>query len=248
MKQKERTIFIGDIHGHLQELTELLTLCEWNEETDRLIILGDLVDRGPNSIETVRWARENSVEVIRGNHDQKYLDIQAKEAWHKVNPGNELPNVLRSVDKMKIYRQMSQEDLTWISRMPHMIEIPNLNMIAVHAGFKPGITPEQNSFNSMMHIRFLYAGNVPAHLNKHDYSAPSGSYFWADGYTDSRNVVYGHHVWSKKDVKIHTNKSGVKCFGIDTGVCFEGHLTALAFDNRDGANLYPKTFQVIYRK
>jgi len=244
---KQRTIFVGDIHGHFDELQDLLKLSEWNSNTDRLIILGDLCDRGPKSVETVKWAKENSVEVIRGNHDQRYLDIQAKEAWHNSNPGNQIPNLLKSVEKMKIYRELSPSDLRWISQMPHMIEFPDLNMIAVHAGFKPGLIPEQNSFNTMMHIRFLYDGHVPAHLDKKDFSAPPGSYFWADFYTDKRNVIYGHHVWSKKDVKIHRNASGALCYGIDTGCCFKGHLTALAFDNSEGTASVPKTFQVSHK-
>lgn len=228
--KKERIIFIGDVHGHFEELQELLVKCEWSPTTDRLILLGDLVDRGPKSIETVRWARENSVEVCRGNHDQKYLDIQAKKAWHEANPGQVQPTVLQHKEKMEIFNSLSKEDLMWMSRMPYMIDIPELNTIAVHAGFKPGVAPEENSFNTMMHIRFLFPGDKQANLNKHDYTAPPGSYFWADRYTDTRNVVYGHHVGSKTDISIHKNNVGATCYGIDTGVCFKGTLTALIFE------------------
>ncbi len=247
MKQetKERTIFIGDIHGHFDELQELLKKCEWNESTDRLIILGDLCDRGPKSSATVKWCRETNIEVIRGNHDQKYLDIQAKEAWHKSNPGNVLPTILNNKEKMQIFRELSPDDLKWMSRMPHLIEIPHLNLLAVHAGFKPGVTPENNTFNTMMHIRFLFEGHVQANLDKKDFSAPPGSYFWADFYKDTRNVVYGHHVWSKDTVKMHTNEAGAICYGIDTGCCFKGSLSALTFDNRSPSQA-PKIIQVTH--
>lgn len=84
----------------------------------------------------------------------------------------------------------------------------------------------------MMHIRFLFDANKPAYLDKENgFASPKGSYFWAEQYALDWNVVYGHHVWSLSDIKIHENYFGARCYGIDTGMCFGGRLTALVFNS-----------------
>ncbi|HEX8909086.1 MAG TPA: metallophosphoesterase, partial [Anaeromyxobacteraceae bacterium] len=53
-----RTIVVGDVHGCLEELDELLRLVELRPGFDRLVFVGDLLDRGPDSLGVVRRARE----------------------------------------------------------------------------------------------------------------------------------------------------------------------------------------------
>ncbi len=239
----KRIIFIGDIHGHLPELLKLLDISGYNKSNDRLILLGDLVDRGDYSVEVVKWVRDNKIECIRGNHDQRYIDIKYKDLWHKKNPQNVKPVVLKNEMKMEIYRALSEDDLLWIEGLPTFLRIPELKTIAVHAGIRPGFTPENTSDNTLMHIRFMYDNDKPAFLDKErGFVAPQGSYFWADRYEHDWNVVYGHHVWSKTEIKVHENLVGARCYGIDTGVCFGGKLTALAFNVPDNNN--PTIFQV----
>ena len=74
-----RTIIIGDIHGCFTEFTELLEKCEIGSE-DRLILLGDLMDRGPNSREVFEKVCElkesmgDRFYLVRGNHEEMLLD------------------------------------------------------------------------------------------------------------------------------------------------------------------------------
>ena len=69
-----RTIVVGDVHGCYRELMLLLEKLKYDEGSERLILAGDLVDRGPESGQVVRWVREAStrtagkVECILVNH------------------------------------------------------------------------------------------------------------------------------------------------------------------------------------
>jgi serine/threonine protein phosphatase 1 len=78
-----RTLVISDIHGCYEPFIELLQLIQYTPREDRLIILGDLVDRGPQSLEVVEHvmtlAHEANVIVIRGNHDQRFVDVMSNE-------------------------------------------------------------------------------------------------------------------------------------------------------------------------
>lgn len=236
-KNEQRTVLIGDIHGCLAELKALLSIIGWSKEAEdlRVILLGDLVDRGPDSVGVVRFARENGIERIRGNHDDRYVKYHENQEWHKNNPNNQKPSWLKNYpDRRKILDGLSKEDLEWIATAPTSIILEDHRTIAVHAGFLPRVPLAEQTDNTKMHVRFLWDNNAAAHLEKHnDYNPPGGSIFWAENYQEDWHVVYGHHVWDFSDIKIHTNKLGYKCYGIDTGCCFGGKLTGFEL-SKDG--------------
>lgn len=72
-----RYFVIGDIHGHFLPFQEALS--QWNRENETLIQLGDLVDRGPDSVRVVReWKRlveEEGAKVCSGNHEKMFLSF-----------------------------------------------------------------------------------------------------------------------------------------------------------------------------
>ena len=74
-----RALVISDIHGCLNEFLELLDLVDYQAGKDRLILLGDYVDRGPKSKEVVQkvmdLAKNDNVVVLRGNHDQRIVTL-----------------------------------------------------------------------------------------------------------------------------------------------------------------------------
>jgi serine/threonine protein phosphatase 1 len=74
-KMKSNTYVIGDIHGRVYALNEVLLKAGYNNETDRLIVLGDVCDRGPKVREVIdRLLRIKNVILIKGNHDAWALD------------------------------------------------------------------------------------------------------------------------------------------------------------------------------
>lgn len=70
---KSRTIIVGDIHGCLDELIDVLAACSHDVTNDRVVLVGDLVNKGPKSAECVRFAREHGFTSVRGNHDDAAL-------------------------------------------------------------------------------------------------------------------------------------------------------------------------------
>src|ERR1700721_1393367 len=73
----QRTLAIGDVHGCLEELRELLRVARYRADTDRLVFVGDLVDRGPDPVGVVREVRAlanaGDVLVMMGNHEEKLV-------------------------------------------------------------------------------------------------------------------------------------------------------------------------------
>ncbi|KAF9938972.1 hypothetical protein BGZ67_010171 [Mortierella alpina] len=93
-----RTIIIGDVHGHLDGLMTFLSKVEFDQTKDKLILAGDLVAKGPKSLELLDKVQELGAECVRGNHDDEvlrwkgYLDSLTKKkptSEDKVEQDNE---------------------------------------------------------------------------------------------------------------------------------------------------------------
>lgn len=69
-----RDYVIGDIHGHFSAVERALDRVKFNYETDRLFSVGDLVDRGPESLLVAEWLHYKWFHPVRGNHDQMTVD------------------------------------------------------------------------------------------------------------------------------------------------------------------------------
>ena len=77
-----RLIIIGDVHGCLEELKLLLLHCSYRKETDKVVFVGDLVNKGPYSAEVVKFVRKIGARCVRGNHDDAALSkaLKAKKS------------------------------------------------------------------------------------------------------------------------------------------------------------------------
>ena len=73
-----RDFVVGDLHGHRTALLSLLAEVDFNPAQDRIFSVGDLVDRGPDSFETLRLLQEPWFYAVRGNHEDMLLDF----AWN----------------------------------------------------------------------------------------------------------------------------------------------------------------------
>jgi len=135
---KKRTIFIGDIHGCFDELELLIKKLNYSAKTDRLIFLGDLINKGPKSAAVVDYVQSLKAEVILGNHELAYLKKEnAKKNWQK-----------------------------WFETFPTFIE--DENFIAVHGGIAPGLKLSETPNKILTRLRTWDGSgnevNSPQHL------------------------------------------------------------------------------------
>lgn len=210
----KRTICVGDIHGCLEEFEELLKTVQYLRNVDRLVLVGDLIDRGPDSVGVVRKARELNLEVTMGNHEYKFL------RWYKGN---------KHLDKHDHYSKFSDEDVQFINSMPYSVKLRD-DLWVVHAGVKPGIPLEKQSKDDMLYLRYTDKDRKFISLRKIAKGEGDGAIFWTKFWQGPASVIYGHNVHSYEDALVEEVLPGVKCWGIDTGCCFGGALTALIVD------------------
>lgn len=155
-RNDRRILVVGDIHGQIEALEEALSYARFTpEDGDFLIMLGDLIDRGYGSKETLDFAIE-LVEsghgiVLRGNHEQMALDAYASNNFkHWFDNGGE-------VTHNQI--QGSANYINFMKSLPFVCQIGSI--LFVHAGFKPNISLDNQDPNDMIWIREEYIyGNV----------------------------------------------------------------------------------------
>lgn len=123
---------IGDVQGCFLTLERLLRRIGFDAGRDRLWSVGDLVNRGPRSLEVLRWARElgESLTVVLGNHDMHLLARAAgvREAKRR----DTLEEVLGAPD--------ASELLEWLGELPLMHRDRERGWVMVHAGIHPSWT------------------------------------------------------------------------------------------------------------
>ena len=128
------TYAIGDLQGCYASLLVLLDKLNFNKTTDSLWFAGDLVNRGPDSLSTLRFVKslgDNAVSVL-GNHDLHLLAI-----------ANGVKTT-RSADQQRILdAEDSEELLQWLSTRPLLHHDNKLNYTISHAGIYPLWTLEQ---------------------------------------------------------------------------------------------------------
>ncbi len=141
---------IGDIQGCYKQFMEILDLIDFNPSHDVLYLVGDLVNRGPQSLEVLKWVYKNQDSVINvlGNHDI-YLLARYN---HLVKPDDEdtLSDVIRDKNIHKY--------INWLRSCP-LIYHDN-QIILVHAGVYPRM-----DFNDLLHINH----SISNHLKAADY-------------------------------------------------------------------------------
>jgi bis(5'-nucleosyl)-tetraphosphatase (symmetrical) len=121
---------IGDVQGCAKELRALLELLKFSADRDQLWFVGDLVNRGPESLQCLRLIRalgDNAV-VVLGNHDLHLLAL-AFGSQLKDKPGDTLRELLRAPDRVVL--------LQWLLERPLAHRDPAHGDLLIHAGVVP---------------------------------------------------------------------------------------------------------------
>ncbi|GGI47080.1 serine/threonine protein phosphatase [Paenibacillus marchantiophytorum] len=148
-----RTLVISDIHGCVEEFKQLLDKVNFQAEEDQLVLLGDYVDRGPNSLETVEFVmylvRDKQAIALKGNHDQRFVDMLGEvdtltEMKFFEHGGIQTFKSFCGSDSMDLkqsrehIRANCSEHIAFLNQLPLYHE--DETHIYVHAGLNPSYT------------------------------------------------------------------------------------------------------------
>lgn len=123
------TYAIGDIQGCYDELRQLLNKINFKSDCDTVWFTGDLVNRGPKSLQTLRFVKalgDNAITVL-GNHDLHLLAIAF--TTDKAGKKDTLNEILNATDR--------EELLNWLEHQPLIHTDDESNMTMVHAAIHP---------------------------------------------------------------------------------------------------------------
>lgn len=223
-------VIIGDIHGCLDEFQALVEAVALTPG-DKVTCLGDFMDKGPDPIGCVRFAREQGFASIKGNHEERHWKWRHNEAREASDPSYK--NKMRpfhTKDELRENGELSAEDLKWFAELPYYIEVAP-GFVAVHGGLLPGLALKDQPTDKMIRARWVDHNGKPVPT---DYEAaspvPPGSIHWTALYDGLHNVIYGHEAHSLTVPKVDVGVNGARCYGIDTGCVHGGRLTALVLD------------------
>lgn len=197
-----RLIAIGDVHGCHVELADLISRLA-PVAGDRIVLLGDLINRGPDSRRVIDLARETGATALLGNHELRLLKYR--------KTGDK--RYIKDTD-LDTFAQLRTSDWAFLEAMALTYEEPELSTVFVHGGFLPSAPWQKQSAEVVTRIQVIDREGRPAkRADKPD--APP----WADLWSGPPFVVYGH----TPREEIYKLKWSV---GIDTGCVLGGHLTA----------------------
>lgn len=202
-----RTIFIGDVHGCIDELQDLLRACQQAAD-DRVVLVGDLVAKGPASLEVVQFARESRFESVLGNHDDHVLAMRGKDA-----------ESAKREDHARIAADMPAADMAWFSARPlHLaFDFDGQTVLAVHAGLVPGVPLELQTRKHLLNLRSIKSDGTP--------SRKIEGQAWASLWPGPAHVVFGHD--AVRGLQRHPHATG-----LDTGCVYGHRLTAMTWPQR----------------
>lgn len=231
MVEPRRTLVVGDVHGCLVEMEELLARASYAPGEDRLVFLGDLLDRGPDPVGVLRRVRQLGAECVLGNHEEKHLRYAAHEARRRDDPGYRNP--MRRFDPRRAaeHARLARDDLLWLAGLPRVIPLGG-GWVAVHAGFLPGVRLAAQPPDWAIRLRYVDAAGGPVPRTRGDAGEP-GVRRWAEAWTGPESVVYGHFPQRLDSPKRDEPAAGVVCLGIDTGCVYGGRLTALVLPGEE---------------
>lgn len=218
-----RIYAIGDVHGRLDLLRDLARAIESHDRNcapanSTVILLGDLIDRGPDSkgvIDFVRkWQMQRDVRVLMGNHEEMMLaslgDPELLRHFLRFGGRETIlsygldADAFASAEIEDIFAWLQEnfphDHRQWIERMENAIV--EGDYLFVHAGIQPGVALEDQDEKDLRWIREPFL----SHEDDHPYM-----------------VVHGHTI--EDEAVVLPNR-----IGIDTGAYRQGRLTALVLE------------------
>ena len=175
---------VGDIHGHLATFRALVHRLNLSNE-DRIVCLGDMIDRGPDSAGLIEYIRSDSrIICIKGNHEQMATrcakpegQIELWKPWLE-RGGNSTwgSYIVRAKGDLWQAKAQFWDDLMWMDQLPNHIVLDDVRL--VHAGYDPRMPPDAQGDKEMLWIRKRF----------YEHDRPIDEY---------RTILFGHSTTTK---------------------------------------------------
>ena len=212
--ETDRLLAVGDIHGEYDMLCNVLDKANYTPDDDMLILIGDYIDRGPQSQKTVKKVKELTnlgAIALKGNHeDMAYnyaCELKEEQSLSTTsnnkniyfsNGGRQTLDSYSNIDKFI-------EDAMWFNKLPVYKKIDKY--IFVHAGLKPRIELKNQRIEDMLWIRNEFL-----------------MYDWAEDDCIDETIVAGHTPFG--EIKYFSQS-----IVIDTGAGKGGYLSLIDLTN-----------------
>lgn len=240
-----RLIVIGDVHGCLPQLEALLGLIAL-KDGDRVAFLGDLVDKGPDSLGVVEYVRRlgriHPTTVIAGNHEESALRLydkaQKQGSWDGI----------KKAEKEPWLKLLTADQAEWIRSLP-LVARPRSDVLLVHGGLFPAFFEGHGSIGEVpaewhkgggkkldrmrrfLRIRHVYKqGTERAGQMVSLGEEGADTQRWAEDYDGREGHVFYGHDPSRSAEPIRFSHATA----MDTGAVFGGRLTAAILEDSEG--------------
>ena len=236
MKNNKRLIIIGDIHGCIDELNELISKINL-KPSDSIYFIGDLIDRGPDSVAVVKKCYELSlnydVKLILGNHEEKFL----RYLQHLENKTG-MENQMSGTSEFPILIEgLSLEEINFLKNAYYSFVLKEDQITMLHGGIS-------NQVKFPFPKTYQYGEDNPKEfkgldlITKVRYLSPEGKFvglneeskvdtYWAEVY----NGAYGHIYFGHQPFIQELPQNFARATGLDTGCVFGGWLSAVIIEN-----------------
>lgn len=226
---------IGDVHGCYNELIELLEDLGYkikevsyddenfgfkinHSENRKIIFVGDLVNKGPDSLKVFKLVmsmiNQKIAWSVKGNHEVKVENMLKGE---KVKPGSSVEDsAIQLKSETRSFRNKLED---FLEGLPGHSLFDNGNLVVAHAGIKEKLQGKKSEIME----EFCIYGEPKDDLDK---TKVPVRFHWAKNYKGKATVVYGHTPVAKTDWINNT-------INIDTGCAYGGYLTALRYPEKE---------------
>ena len=214
-----RTIAIGDIHGCYNELKDLISSLEkngkYNKDTDKLVFLGDYIDRGKDSRSVIKFIRDmqknnSNVVALMGNHEDMLLGYVDGFDDHWIFNGYQ--ETIQSYNGLK---NQLHEDIAWMRGLPLYYE--DEHFIYVHAGVDTNKPIDKQKKDTLLWVR---------------------DEFITDAKQYYKRVIFGHTptiALNGECSPIYTFENNI---AIDTACVYGGALSAIIINDGEVEEFY----------
>ena len=207
---------IGDVHGCYLTLLTLINKLPF-EKGDKLVFVGDYIDRGKFSKEVVEYIKEmnelGDAIAIKGNHEVMACDFYNNDPngriW-MINGGKETiqsyypKHAPEMIDYYSDDFKIDQDHLDWMASLPLSYETEKY--FIVHAGVRPNIALAEQHEDDLIWIR---------------------NHFLNSDYDWGKTIVFGHT--PMKDINLELSNK----IPVDTGCCFDFKLSCICLETKE---------------